>query len=265
MIFKSNSAKEDYWISVSDLMAALMVIFLFIAISYMIKVQKQFDAFVYLHKEYLEAQEAIYEELEEEFADDLKDWKAEIDKKTLAVIFHEPETLFEVLRWDIKPIYKSTLKDFFPRYIEAILRTDYQSFISKLRIEGHASPGWTGGTPKDKFINNMDLSQKRSSEVMKFVLKETDLKDDFGWVKKNLISVGYGPTVPVFNQDSTINKSLSRRVEFRVVMNAQEELFKILGGEIPKRYKDIRMSKKDRADFLNTLPKTSGNELKIRK
>ena len=63
MIFKSNSAKEDYWISVSDLMAALMVIFLFIAISYMMKVQKQFDAFVYLHKEYLEAQEAIYEEL----------------------------------------------------------------------------------------------------------------------------------------------------------------------------------------------------------
>ena len=96
LLFKSRGAKEDYWISVSDLMAGLMVIFLFIAITYMIKVQKQFDAFVYLHKEYLVAQEAIYQELEKEFADDLKDWKAEIDKKTLAVIFHEPETLFEV-------------------------------------------------------------------------------------------------------------------------------------------------------------------------
>ena len=246
MLFNRRTAKEDYWISVSDLMAGLMVIFLFIAIAYMIKVQKQFDAFVYLHKEYLEAQEAIYEELEEEFADDLRDWKAEIDKKTLAVIFHEPETLFEVLKWDIKPIYKNTLRDFFPRYIDAILRTEYQSYIAKLRIEGHASPGWTGGTPKDKFINNMDLSQKRSSEVLKFVLRETALNDDFNWVKENLIAVGYGPTVPVFNEDGSLNKEKSRRVEFRVVMNAQEELFKILGGEIPERLRGFKMSREEK-------------------
>ena len=242
-----------------------MVIFLFIAITYMIKVQKQFDAFVYLHKEYLEAQEAIYQELEEEFADDLKDWKAEIDKKTLAVIFHEPETLFEVLKWDIKPIYKETLRDFFPRYIDAILRTDYKDYISKLRIEGHASPGWTGGTPKDKFINNMDLSQKRSSSVMKFVLKETALEEDFDWVKQNLISVGYGPTVPVFDEDGALNKELSRRVEFRVIMNAQEELFKILGGEMPKRYRDLKMTPKQREEEMKKLQETIDPGLKIRK
>ena len=242
-----------------------MVIFLFIAITYMIKVQKQFDAFVYLKKEYLEAQEAIYQELEKEFADDLQEWKAEIDKKTLAVIFHEPETLFEVLKWDIKPSYKTTLRDFFPRYIDAILRTDYKDYIAKLRIEGHASPGWTGGTPKQKFINNMDLSQKRSSSVMKYALQETDLNEDFDWVKQNLISVGYGPTVPIYNDDRTLNKEKSRRVEFRVIMDAQEQLFKILGGDLPDRFRKVLMTKEERQKELKKLQRTMDVDLKIRK
>ena len=32
---------ENYWMSVSDMMSALMIIFLFIAIAFMIKVQQQ--------------------------------------------------------------------------------------------------------------------------------------------------------------------------------------------------------------------------------
>ena len=91
MLFRSSKRTEDYWITVSDLMAGLMVIFLFIAIAYMIKVQKQYDAFVYLRKEYIEAQEAIAKKLETEFEKDLRIWDAEIDKKTLSVIFLEPD------------------------------------------------------------------------------------------------------------------------------------------------------------------------------
>ena len=34
---------ENYWMSVSDMMSALMIIFLFIAIAFMIKVQQQQD------------------------------------------------------------------------------------------------------------------------------------------------------------------------------------------------------------------------------
>ena len=98
-----------------------------------------------------------------------------------------------------------------------------------------------------------NLSQRRSSEALKFVLKETSLNEDFNWVKKHLISVGYSSTVPVYNSDSTINKSLSRRVEFRVVMDAQEQLFKILGGDLPKRIKNYRLTNEERQDELNKI------------
>ena len=55
-------------------------------------------------------------ELEEEFADDLRDWKAEIDKKTLAVIFHEPETLLRFLSGILSQYIK-----YITRFFRAIL------------------------------------------------------------------------------------------------------------------------------------------------
>ena len=101
----------------------------------------------------------------------------------------------------------------------------------------------------------MDLSQKRSSEVLKFVLRETALNDDFNWVKENLIAVGYGPTVPVFNEDGSLNKEKSRQWSFVSLWNAQEELFKILGGEIPKRLRDLKMSPEEKLEALKKLGK----------
>ena len=248
-------------------MAGLMVIFLFIAISYMIKVQKQFEAFVYLKKEYLEAQEAIYKELQGEFEEDLAEWDAEIDRKTLAVIFHEPNTLFVRGKADLLPRYKEILKDFFPRYIKAIMRTKQKKYISKVRIEGHASPGWKKNTPpKTAFINNMALSQLRSSSVLRFVLEEINVGADFNWVKQHLISVGYSSTEPVINTLSqTVDNELSRRVEFRIVMNAQELLFEIISGEMPDDYQNIKISPKEKEEMLHLLEKKTDFELKLRK
>ena len=100
---------------------------------------------------------------------------------------------------------------------------------------------------------------------MKYALQETDLNEDFDWVKQNLISVGYGPTVPIYNDDRTLNKEKSRRVEFRVIMDAQEQLFKILGGDLPDRFRKVLMTKEERQKELKKLQRTMDVDLKIRK
>ena len=51
----------------------------------------------------------------------------------------------------------------------------------------------------------------------------------------------------------------------RVVMNAQEELFKILGGEIPERLRGFKMSREEKLEALKKLEKSSKVDLKIRK
>tara|TARA_B100001250_G_scaffold153831_1_gene132209 strand:+ start:2730 stop:4208 length:1479 start_codon:yes stop_codon:yes gene_type:complete len=239
MLFRSSKRAEDYWISVSDLMAGLMMVFLLIAVSYMIQVRKQFEIWVYLEKEYVEVQEAIYKELESEFKEDLKVWDADIDKKTLSVIFHSPDVMFEKNESVIRDQYQIILDDFFPRYIEALERAKYviegdvkkaKENISQIRIEGHASQEWKAKTPeRERFLNNMNLSQRRSQSVLDYVLRKTKINDDnYGWVKDNIIGVGYSSAKPVFDEYGFYDRESSRRVEFKVVLYAQEKLFEII-------------------------------------
>jgi hypothetical protein len=76
------SKNENYWISLSDIMTGLMVIFMFIAISYIKQVQDKQKKTDELIEEYQETVIALYEKLKIEFEEDFKEenWNAKIDK-----------------------------------------------------------------------------------------------------------------------------------------------------------------------------------------
>ena len=74
----------------------------------------------------------------------------------------------------------------------------------------------------------MDLSQRRSQSVLDYVLRETEIGDDYDWVKDNIIGVGYSSAKPVFDSFDLYDRESSRRVEFKVVLDAQEKLFEII-------------------------------------
>ena len=73
---KKTSSSGEYWLTVSDLMAALMVIFLFITIAFMQRVLKVVVAWE-------DTQEQIFEELVNRFESSMDDWNAEFDKERL--------------------------------------------------------------------------------------------------------------------------------------------------------------------------------------
>ena len=66
------------WLSVSDLMAGLMVIFLFIAIVFIRPLAEQNKRMSDIALTWQEREAAIYEALLAEFQDDLPRWNAEI-------------------------------------------------------------------------------------------------------------------------------------------------------------------------------------------
>ena len=68
-----QETEEESWISVSDLMSGLMMVFLLIAIIYAKNNQKQVI-------EWVNVEEEIYQALVAEFEDDLTDWQAEIER-----------------------------------------------------------------------------------------------------------------------------------------------------------------------------------------
>ena len=172
MSFRQAPDKEEYWITIADLMTGLMLIFLFIAISYMSKISDENEKFIDIVNAYKTIQDQIYTELLRTFQDDLEVWHGSIDRETLSISFYEPEVLFEKGKIDLKPKFQAILEDFFPRYISTLSKSEFKNNINSIRIEGHTSSEWLNTTrPKDAYIYNMSLSQSRTAEVLNFVLK----------------------------------------------------------------------------------------------
>jgi len=224
---------EEQWISISDLMAGLMVLFLFIAISYMKdivieknqieEVKKQIEEVAITFED---TQERIYKKLYMEFRDDLPLWKASIDQPTLTISFQEPSVLFDSQSSQIKPVFKLILRVFFPRYLKVL--DEFRASIEEVRIEGHTSSEWKGAVTQDEaYFKNMELSQDRTRAVLKFVLQLPTIKSYKTWAKQTITANGLSSSKPILVSGSE-NRFQSRRVDFRVRTNAEAQIRKIL-------------------------------------
>lgn len=229
----------EHWLSVSDMMSGLMVIFLFIAISYMLEVNKEKDIAVKekdkiteIAASYEKHKEMIYWRLIVEFEKDLVKWNAEIDKENLVVRFREPDILFDIGKSEIKPQFKAILDDFFPRYINAVLK-DYKEEIEEIRIEGHTSSDWAGDSySKDEsYFKNMTLSQERTRATLEYCLSLPQISENREWIKSVLTANGLSSSKLIYKADKTEDATRSRRVEFRIRTNAEQQMVKILQNQ----------------------------------
>ena len=212
------------WISISDMMSGLMLIFLFIAISFMVKVESEKQAMKDVVLEYRDTKVNLNEALFSEFEDDLEQWHASITKEN-SIVFASPELLFDVSKSEIKDEFKAVLKEFFPRYIKILTSQEYRDSIYELRVEGHTSDSWKGSeSPKEVYLKNMQLSQERAYKVLSFCysLEDTLNLKKRKWLEKYLRANGMA-----FSKMQT--KESARRVEFVVQLKSEKSVYDILG------------------------------------
>ena len=225
---------EEHWVSISDVMAGLMVIFLFIAISYMVSANRETERMAELKDKvanlvdaYRNLQGALSEELKREFEGDLVKWTGYLDMETLSIRFEKPFTQGDAA---VPNTFKNVLRDFFPRYIAILTKSEYRDEIAEIRIEGHTSSEWHDRIGLDiAYYNNMKLSQDRSRNVLQYVLenRHPEITQNKEWIKKYLTANGLSSSKLLFHQDGTQNKEESRRVEFRVVTKLEKLIDKI--------------------------------------
>lgn len=231
-IFGSARPKEDgdHWLTVSDLMAGLMIVFLFIAIAFMRHVSIERDKIKDVAVAYKKNQVAIYEALTKEFEADLKKWDASIDQETLAFQFSSPDVLFGKGEFNLKPKFENILSEFIPRYL--LVLDTFKESIDEIRIEGHTSSEWAADTnANDAYFLNMNLSQARTQSVLKFAYFLDALSEEQqSWIKSSFAAVGLASSHLKFNNDGTENEEKSRRVSFRVITNADIQIRKIIEG-----------------------------------
>ncbi|WP_286816856.1 OmpA/MotB family protein [Marinobacter sp. UBA3607] len=224
---KASEQEENHWLSVSDLMAGLMVVFLFIAIALMRDALIERDRIKEVAVAYQETQVNIYKALMGEFSDDLPRWDAEIDKDTLTFTFNSPEVLFARGKIELSDDYQELLSDFFPRYMEVL--NQFKDSINEVRIEGHTSSVWNNSTsPTDAYFLNMALSQGRTRSVLEYVYRLAEVSPHQDWIKSHVAAVGFSSAKPVLNSQGTENFEKSRRVTFRVISNADIRIKQIL-------------------------------------
>jgi outer membrane protein OmpA-like peptidoglycan-associated protein len=223
------SHEEAQWISLSDLMTGLMMVFMLIAISFMVKVEADSANVKRVAVIYDKLRENLYQDLSNEFKEDLPKWGAVLDKKSLSIRFNEPDVLFDMGDAKLKSRFQEILNDFFPRYVKIITSEKYKNAIEEIRIEGHTSSMWNElVSPQEAYFKNMELSQSRTRSTLRFVLGLPRVQDNLEWLKHNMTANGLSSSKPVLNDNKTENSNKSQRVEFRIRTDAEAKITTIL-------------------------------------
>jgi len=212
-------------------MTGMMLVFMLLAVVYMVQVQQ-------VATDLRDTKGKIYTALEKEFGRDLKKWDAEI-LPNLTIRFKNPEALFEVGKEEPKPKFVEILNDFVPRYLEIVERQEFKSSIKEVLIEGHTSPefGKNKDVDIDKLslsesqrvhLNNIGLSQDRAWWILAKFLEITKSTAQESLVFKKIHLHELGSADPIFRSDGvSVDEQASRRVEFKIVTNAEERLEEI--------------------------------------
>ena len=225
---KGNSVKEEHWIPLSDLMAGLMMMFMLIAIIFMVKVESDANKVKDIALIYDEMRAQLYQDLYSEFEKNLPDWGAELDRN-LTFRFKEPSVLFDHGKDTLKPRFIQILNDFFPRYVRILSADKYRNSIDEIRLEGHTSSVWSGSANANQaYFLNMALSQSRTRSALQYVLSLPQIQEQRSWLKANLTANGLSSSKLIYHADGTENKDGSQRVEFKVRTNADVRISEIL-------------------------------------
>lgn len=201
---------DEQWAPVSDLMAGLMLVFMFLAVIFIRTAAEEKES-------YTEECDKIYWALY-----DLKDDFEEDDKfkllKDLTISF---PVKFERASYDIPDRYKQILVKFWPRYMEIVQSDKYRKDIREIRIEGHTSSDFDGADDDlDKYIKNMELSQSRTRAILEFVMRLPTSAKNANWAKARITANGLSSSRLIYDKDGKEDEEKSRRVEFRLLAEA---------------------------------------------
>lgn len=216
-----KSSDDESWVSVSDMMAGLMMIFLFISIIYIQNITQYFD-------NVSDVRTDICNDLSSEFESDIEKWNMDICEDGLLIRF-ENDSNFEINSSKLSKEFKTILDEFIPRLLSVVWK--YEDSVSELRIEGHTDSSVRKiDTKLSGYLFNTKLSQDRSRNVMEYSLNIPSIQSNdeiIQWSLKNMTAHGMSSSKQIL-ENGKESYSKSRRVEFRLRTNAENKLLDLV-------------------------------------
>ena len=255
-VIKRVANKEEevnYWPSYSDLMAGILIVFMLLYIYIFAGYQtdkqrreiehataqqelKKKDQELERTKKELgetrqrvielsSTKEKIIDLLREEF--EKENLKVEIDDDTGAIKLKD-SILFDTGKSIKKEEGKKFLQKFIPVYVRILLgNSEVQQQLAEIIVEGHTDD-------VGSYLYNLDLSQDRAFNVVKYLLGEEfdyEYKEE---LKKYITANGRSFSKLIYDEDQNVDRDKSRRVEFQFRLKEEEILM-----EIKKRLEEV--------------------------
>lgn len=209
---------NHYWMSYSDLMSALLLIFALLLMVNMYNNQTEIEAKDKVIEEVIGVKTKLIERLRETFQD--SNLQMEIDPQTGAIRFSSG-VFFEYNSSEISAAGRKNLETFIPAYISILLSEEFRPHISQIIIEGHTDDD-------GDYLYNLNLSQERSFAVVNEIMGEDFPDFEYKAKLRDIVtSNGRSFSEPILNKDGSIDAAKSRRVEFKFRLKDDEVIKKI--------------------------------------
>ncbi|MBU8907647.1 OmpA family protein [Desertibacillus haloalkaliphilus] len=216
-LFHGEQEEGHFWPSFTDLLTALLLCFILIFIIMMVIKSFQIEEMNRTIDQIMGVRVDLINDLNDEFSDSTLN--VEIDEETGALIF-DTDILFAFDETVLKPEAFTFLDEFVPAYLDVLLESGYEEYISEIIIEGHADR-------IGDYLYNLELSQERAFSVAEYVLS-----DDFPYqniqahLKDKLTVNGRSYTDGRTDVEGNYSNQESRRVEFKFRLKDEEILEK---------------------------------------
>lgn len=214
--YNQQQIEEDnssFWMSYSDLMSALLLMFaLFLMVS-ILDNQSSIEAKDAMIEELIGIKTQIIEELVAAFED--SDLEMEVDPQTGAIRF-SGGVLFDFNDRSISDQGREYLETFIPKYIGILLSPQFREDIAQIIVEGHTD---TQGS----YLYNLNLSQARALSVVEEIFSEDFPEFEHQEDLKTVITAnGRSFSIPILDEDGEVLADESRRVEFQFKLKDEE-------------------------------------------
>ncbi|MCI3919921.1 OmpA family protein [Paenibacillus sp. TRM 82003] len=224
-----SEEKESFWVSYSDLLSGILVVFILVIMIMIYNAQQAYEekaaaleeteATLEENKRIIEevvgVKARIIEELIKAFQD--SDLQMEVDPQTGTIRF-SGGVFFEKDSAAVSAVGASYLKQFIPRYVEILLSDAFKDEIAQIIVEGHTDT--EGG-----YIYNLKLSQNRAFSVVTEIFNPNFPKFSQQEELKRVITAnGRSFSFPIYNDKQEIDAEKSRRVEFKFRLKDEQSI-----------------------------------------
>jgi outer membrane protein OmpA-like peptidoglycan-associated protein len=234
-VIHHEEEKESSWVSYTDLMSALLIIFALVLMVTLFTMQQTYDeslaslnakqAEIDKQKDELKQRDQMIQEivgvkgeiiqqLVEEFNGELQ-----IDKQTGAITFpggvffgHDSST--------ISTAGKDYLNQFIPKYAAVLLSKQFEGNIAQIIVEGHTDNQGT-------YIYNLKLSQDRALSVVEAIYSNDFPNFENKEALKSIITANGRSFSDLVMTDNGVDLEKSRRVVFKFRLKEETMLEKI--------------------------------------